>query len=208
MQQAKIHLQQDVRLVNAVKTVELPLLEADTDVYRALLRSIISQQLSTKAASTIYSRFLSLFEGNYPHLETVINLDIETMRGVGLSRQKATYIQNVAHFFLKNPIPKWEEMTDDEIIAYLTPIKGVGKWTVEMILIFTLNRLDVLPLDDLAIRNKMVQLYNVTETGKALKEQLTEIAENWRPYRSVACRYLWLMKDSAIAFFLFFLIIF
>ena len=82
-------------------------------------------------------------------------------------------------------------MTDEAIIEYLTQIKGVGKWTVEMILMFTLSRLDILPLDDLAIRNRMIKLYKVTETGRALKPKLTEIAEKWKPYRTIACRYLW-----------------
>ena len=83
----------------------------------------------------------------------------------------------------------------EEIIEQLTEIKGVGKWTVEMILMFTLERFDVLPLDDLAIRNRMIQLYEVTTTGRALKSDLTKIAEVWRPYRSVACRYLWEWGD-------------
>jgi DNA-3-methyladenine glycosylase II len=159
----------------------------------ALIRSIVSQQLSTKAAATIYNRFLDLFENRYPDKDTVRTYSIEDLRAVGLSRQKANYIKNVVDFFHENEkeTSDWNVMSDEAIIDYLTQIKGVGKWTVEMMLMFTLHRLDVLPLDDLAIRNRMIQLYEVKATGKQLKPELTRIAESWRPYRSVACRYLW-----------------
>jgi DNA-3-methyladenine glycosylase II len=185
------HLQKDKRLNTLIETIELPDLQADGDVYSALTRSIVSQQLSVKAAATIYGRFLNLFEDNYPIAEKVITYSLEELRAVGLSRQKASYLQNTANFFIENENLDWDSMTDEAIIEYLTQIKGVGKWTVEMILMFTLSRLDILPLDDLAIRNRMIKLYKVTETGRALKPKLTEIAEKWKPYRTIACRYLW-----------------
>jgi DNA-3-methyladenine glycosylase II len=191
----KQHLNRDKRLAELIKTIELPQSNPDGDVYFALTRSIVSQQLSTKAAATIYGRFLDLFDNRYPDIETVLNFSIEELRAVGLSRQKASYIQNVATFFQRKAAVDWSKLSDDEIIDQLTEIKGVGKWTVEMILIFTLERLDVLPLGDLAIRNRMIQLYEVTITGRALKPELTEIAESWRPYRSVACQYLWAWGD-------------
>jgi DNA-3-methyladenine glycosylase II len=191
----KQHLNRDKRLAELIKTIELPQSNPDGDVYFALTRSIVSQQLSTKAAATIYGRFLDLFDNRYPNIETVLNFSIEELRAVGLSRQKASYIQNVATFFQRKAAVDWSKLSDDEIIDQLTEIKGVGKWTVEMILIFTLERLDVLPLGDLAIRNRMIQLYEVTITGRALKPELTEIAESWRPYRSVACQYLWAWGD-------------
>lgn len=191
----KEHLSKDARLAELIQNIELPELNSDGDVYAALTRSIVSQQLSTKAAATIYGRFLDLFHNRYPDIETVLNFSIDDLRAVGLSRQKATYIQNVAAFFQHKVAVDWSKLSDDEIIEQLTQIKGVGQWTVEMILIFTLNRLDVLPLDDLAIRTRMVQRYEVTTTGRALKPELTEIAASWRPYRSVACRYLWAWGD-------------
>lgn len=191
----KQHLNRDKRLAELIKTIELPQSNPDGDVYFALTRSIVSQQLSTKAAATIYGRFLDLFDNRYPDIETVLNFSIEELRAVGLSRQKASYIQNVATFFQRKAAVDWSKLSDDEIIDQLTEIKGVGKWTVEMILMFTLERLDVLPLGDLAIRNRMIQLYEVTITGRALKPELTEIAESWRPYRSVACQYLWAWGD-------------
>ena len=157
------HLQKDKRLNTLIETIELPDLQADGDVYSALTRSIVSQQLSVKAAATIYGRFLNLFEDNYPIAEKVITYSLEELRAVGLSRQKASYLQNTANFFIENENLDWDSMTDEAIIEYLTQIKGVGKWTVEMILMFTLSRLDILPLDDLAIRNRMIKL--LTEDG-------------------------------------------
>ena len=195
----KTYLSQDERLESIITNVELPTLQGDGDVYAALIRSIVSQQLSTKAAATIYNRFLNLFENRYPNKDVVIAFSEEQLRSVGLSRQKANYIKNVAHFFLeieKDRETDWATMTDEAIITYLTQIKGVGKWTVEMMLMFTLQRLDVLPLDDLAIRNRMIKLYDVQATGKQIKVELTSIAESWRPYRSVACRYLWQWTDK------------
>jgi DNA-3-methyladenine glycosylase II len=190
------HLSKDARLAELIKTIKLPELNPDGDVYAALTRSIVSQQLSTKAAATIYGRFLDLFNNRYPDIETVLSSSIDELRAVGLSRQKASYIQNVATFFQHKAIVDWSKLSDDQIIEQLTAIKGVGKWTVKMILMFTLSRLNVLPLDDLAIRTRMVQLYEVTIIGRALKPELTEIAEIWQPYRSVACRYLWAWGDS------------
>lgn len=197
--QINTHLCQDKRLATLINRLELPVLVSDGDVYAALTRSIVSQQLSTKAAATIYGRFLDLFDNRYPDKKTVLRYSIDDLRAVGLSRQKASYIQNVATFFQENEKASptdWSTMSDEAIIEYLTQIKGVGKWTVEMILMFTLNRLDVLPLDDLAIRTRMVKLYNVKESGRQLKSKLTKIAEPWRPYRSIACRYLWLWADK------------
>ena len=193
------YLSQDERLASIIASVELPTLQGDGDVYAALIRSIVSQQLSTKAAATIYNRFLNLFDNRYPDKDVIIAFSEEQLRSVGLSRQKANYIKNVAHFFLeieKDREIDWASMTDEAIITYLTQIKGVGKWTVEMMLMFTLQRLDVLPLDDLAIRNRMIKLYDVQATGKQIKVELTSIAESWRPYRSVACRYLWQWTDK------------
>lgn len=120
-------------------------------------------------------------------------MEIETLRGVGLSRQKASYLQNVSAFFIEERIvhSDLENMNDDAIVDYLSQIKGVGRWTVEMILMFSLNRPDVHPLDDLGIRNGMIQQYGITETGKALKQKMVEIAEPWRPYRTYASWYMW-----------------
>jgi DNA-3-methyladenine glycosylase II len=192
------HLSKDENLQKIIAQVPFPKGKPHSDVYVELLSSIVSQQLSTKAAATIFNRFLDIFPDRYPNAEIITTLPHETLRACGLSNQKVGYIQNAAAFFLlpDNQNINWDALSDEEIIAKLTLIKGVGKWTVQMILMFTLDRPDVLPLDDLVIRQNMIKIYNVTETGKALMTRLHEIAEPWRPYRSHACRYIWRWKDE------------
>lgn len=193
------HLSQDPVLKKLVD--KIPFRELATNskgVYLDLLGSIISQQLSTKVANVIAGRFLALFpeENPLPHL--LLEKEIDTLRTAGLSRQKAAYLQNVADFFQReNLLEKdWSNMDNDEIIRYLTQIKGVGKWTVEMILMFSLSRPDVLPLDDLGIRMAIAGLYDVQETGRQMHQRMTDIAAAWQPYRSYACLYLWRHKDG------------
>jgi len=193
------HLSKDKRLKKAITTLELPNLKGTiTDVYTALIRSIIFQQLSGKAATTIYNRFLALFKDAYPEPKKLLLFSLEELRAVGVSRQKAGYVQNVAEFFVQEKCAKkdWSKMTDEEIITYLTQIKGVGKWTVQMLLMFTLERTDVFSIDDLGVQLGIKDLYDLEETGKDLKKRMVEIAEPWRPYRTVASRYIWLWRDK------------
>ncbi|MBK7872066.1 MAG: DNA-3-methyladenine glycosylase 2 family protein [Saprospiraceae bacterium] len=192
------HLSQDARLRAVIDSTEMHNWTGGGSVYSDLLGSIISQQISVRAAATIQERFLNLFDNRYPHVEQVLAFDEEKLRSVGLSRQKASYIRNIAEFFKQENLIDydWSPHQDEEIIKLLTQIKGVGQWTVEMILMFTLNRPDILPLDDLGIRQAMIKLYNVEEIGRTLKPRLQEIAEPWRPYRTYACKYLWKWKDQ------------
>jgi DNA-3-methyladenine glycosylase II len=192
-------LRQDATLRPLVEKIKLPEGSNSKGVYQDLLGSIISQQLSTKVAAVIEDRFLALFENNEPHPERILDIEFEKLRGCGLSNQKAAYIRNVADFFQRENIIEhdWLSMSDEEIIRYLTQIKGVGKWTVEMILMFSLRRPDVMPIDDYGIQTAIVSLYGLKETGKALKNRMLEVSEAWRPYRSYACYYLWRYKDGA-----------
>ena len=194
------HLSRDPQLAKVMPLITLPEIEMHNDIYTDLLGSIISQQLSVKAAATIESRFLNLFPDQKPLPELVIAMSPEILRGVGLSGQKAGYIRNIATYWIEKQedMKDWMAMSDDEIISELTQIKGVGKWTVQMILMFRLNRLDVFPIDDLGIRQGMIKMYGIEETGKELIKRLHEIAEPWRPYRSIACRYVWKWKDSGL----------
>lgn len=189
---------QDEVLQAITKQIDLPALTQNQDVYVALLESIVSQQLSVKAADTIFKRFLGIFVDNYPTPNILVDLDEATLRNVGLSRQKASYLKAVAAFQIAHGIDfqVLNVKTDEEIIAYLTAIKGVGKWTVEMLLIFVLQRPDVFAVDDLGIQQGIKKLYNLSAVGKELKKQMLELAENWRPNRSLACRYLWRWKDT------------
>ena len=195
------HLATDPNMAAIMPLITLPEIEMHSDIYVDLLGSIVSQQLSVKAAATINGRFLNLFPKQQPGPELVLGLDTEILRGCGLSYQKAGYIKNIAQYWLDNQSDKkdWMAIAEDDIIAELTQIKGVGKWTVQMILMFRLNRLDVFPIDDLGIRQGMIKLYEVEETGKALVKRLTEIAEPWRPYRTIACRHIWKWKDTIVA---------
>ena len=196
--QAIEHLSRDPRLAAVIPLITLPDIETHNDIYGDLLGSIVSQQLSVKAAATIEGRFLDLFPDRNPLPALVVAMSPETLRGVGLSGQKASYIRNIATYWIERheDMKDWMAMSDDDIIAELTQIKGVGKWTVQMILMFRLNRLDVFPIDDLGIRQGMIKLYGVEETGKELIKRLHEIAEPWRPYRTVACRHIWKWKDT------------
>lgn len=174
------------------------------DVYIALLESIVSQQISVKAADAIFGRFRTLFPDNYPHADALLLKTTDELRSAGLSFQKISYLQSVAAFSLTKvgELPAMarahlDAMTDEEVVQYLLPIKGVGRWTVEMLLMFVLDRPDVFPIDDLIIRQRMLLAYpNRTAglTGRGLYKVLGEIAEPWRPYRTTASRYLWRWK--------------
>ncbi len=172
-------------------------IEELNDVYIILLRSIVSQQLSAKAAKTIYGRFEALFKNNYPSPKEVLILNTETLRSVGLSAQKTSYIKAVAQYTLDNnfSFEQIVKLTNDELIQKLTSIKGVGRWTVEMILIFSLKRLDVFPYDDLVVRNQLIKLYGIKSKGKQLKEDCHAIAQQWKPYSTIASLFLWQSKD-------------
>ncbi len=197
-QKANPHLARDPKLAPLVATLtpkERP--DFDGDVYFGLLRSIAYQQLSGRAAGTIFGRFLGLFPDGYPHAERLLALSVADLRAVGMSRSKAAYLQNVATFWEERKLLAlhWEELSDEAVVDLLTQIKGVGRWTVEMVLMFVLRRPDVLPLDDLVVRRNMVALFELDHLkGKALTTALTAAAEPWRPYRTFASRYLWELK--------------
>lgn len=191
------HLRSDEKLAQIIDNVQLTVHKEPVSVFEDLVRSIVSQQLSTTAAATIYNRFISKVQGYGGLSEGIAAMTTEEMRACGLSFQKAGYIANVAAHFENNDlhVTDWDKMSDEDIISELTKIKGVGKWTVEMILMFSLHRPDVLPLDDLIIRTKMMQLYGVNSEKKQLVADLMAVAEPWRPYRTYACRYIWASKD-------------
>ena len=169
-----------------------------SDLYMALLQSIASQQLSAKAGDTIFGRFLDLFPGRKPVPELVVICSIETLRGCGLSNSKAAYMKNVAQFKLDGQLEyrKLKKMSDEDLLTHLMVIKGVGRWTAEMILMFALNRHDILPLDDVGIQNAMKRLYKIRKSGKELRKAMEKTAEPWRPYRTLACRHLWREGDD------------
>ncbi|MFD3000958.1 DNA-3-methyladenine glycosylase family protein [Pontibacter toksunensis] len=168
------------------------------DLYFKLLSSIVSQQLSAKVAAVIFQRFISLFPNEYPDPKLVLEAQDEMLRSAGLSFQKIGYVRNVAAFAADGNISHAtiDAMENEELIRHLTQIKGVGRWTVEMLLMFALERPDVFPVDDLGIQNAMKRHYGLEETGKPLKLRMQNIAENWRPYRTIASKYLWQSLDN------------
>jgi DNA-3-methyladenine glycosylase II len=200
LETAKKHLSQDHQLAKVMAEITLPDLNPNGDAYYSLLESIVSQQLSVKVADVIFGRFVKLFPDEYPEPKLLIAKEIEELRSVGLSQQKANYFRNVALFFEEHMLNQrdWSVMSDDEIIDFLSQIKGVGKWTVQMLLMFTIKRPDIFPIDDLGIQQGMVKLYQLEETGKDLKKKMLEISENWKPYRTTASRFIWRWKDTKI----------
>lgn len=176
-------------------------------LYEELIESIIGQQLSGKAADTIYNRFLDLFNDNteklkrhgkiskkFPKPKELIDTDIEKLRSAGMSYSKAQYIKNVAQAFLDGTIDikRLEKMSDEEVIKELTKIKGVGKWTAEMILIFVMQREDVFSIGDAGLRKAIKILYKLEK-----EKEILELVNTWSPNKSLACWYLWKSLDNA-----------
>lgn len=194
-----LHLTKDKKLKKIIALQEPYVLVSRKNVYLHLCSSIMSQQLSTKVAAVIYNRFLNLYKNKKPGPQQIIDTPVETLRSIGLSNAKAQYVQNVCRFFLAEKITDatLHKMSNEELIKYLSQIKGVGQWTVEMILMFTLGREDVFAVDDLGIQQSIAKLYQLDATDKkTLKEKMVKLSAKWSPYRTYACRYLWGWKDN------------
>ncbi|MGB3545625.1 MAG: DNA-3-methyladenine glycosylase 2 family protein [Saprospiraceae bacterium] len=170
-------------------------------VYASLVRAIVGQQLSGRAASTIHGRFLDLFPTEYPDPELLPDFDDAALRAAGLSRAKVAYIRATAAYFLDNRLLNhdWSADADEEIITRLTAIHGVGRWTVEMLLIFTLHRPDLLPLNDLVVRRQLVERLELTELKpRAQTQAILERAEAWRPHRTTVARLMWAVQNTVV----------
>ena len=167
------------------------------DHFSALVRAIVFQQLSTKAASTIYSRLVALLPGGELTPAALAAVSDEQLRSAGISRQKAGYLrdlcQKVSTKFV--PLDDLEHMDDEQVIAALTAIKGIGRWSAEMFLMFRLHRPDVFPIGDLGIVNAVMKAYRLRK--KPSPDRLRRLGENWKPYRSVASWYLWRSLGNA-----------
>ena len=194
------HLLKDKKLGRLIENSKPHKLKKRKNICIYLCASIMSQQLSVKVADVIYRRFLDLFGGKEPTPHQILDTPAATLRAIGLSNAKVSYVKNVAQFEIEQGMHagKLYKMDDEEIIDYLTPIKGVGRWTVEMLLMFALGREDVFAADDLGIQNAMIGLYKLDRADKKkFREQLLRISEKWRPYRTYACLHLWRSKDNA-----------
>ena len=166
-----------------------------TDPFRALLHAIIAQQLSTKAAATIEARFAALFDGR-PTPAAIAAMPDQRLRAVGISPQKLGYIRDLCARTLDNSLAldALDTLPDEDVIVALTSVKGIGRWTAEMFLMFRLHRPDVLPVGDLGILKAVQRAYKLRLAPTPVR--LTRLGENWRPYRSVACWYLWASLDN------------
>ncbi len=195
------HLSADKKLKRLLDTVQPYQLKKRKNICLRLCASIMSQQLSTKVAEVIFKRFLELYGGDEPTPQQIIDTPFDKLRAIGLSNAKVNYVQNVARYLLEHNTDdrKLYKMTNEEVIDFLTPIKGVGKWTVEMLLMFTLGREDVFAVDDLGIQQAMCKVYKIDPADKkAMKEKMLKISAKWSPYRTYACFYLWKYKDTKV----------
>jgi DNA-3-methyladenine glycosylase II len=165
--------------------------EAPPDAYGALLRAIVGQQLSTKAARTIYLRVLEIFDGTTPSPEQLLEAKEGDLRGAGLSGRKAEYVQDLARHVLSGELEldRLEELGDEEVIEEIVAVRGLGRWTAEMFLIFHLQRPDVLSGGDLGIRKAIQLEYGLEEMPSP--QAVVEMSERWSPHRSLASLYLW-----------------
>jgi DNA-3-methyladenine glycosylase II len=193
----KYLMKSDPELIPLLDAFKIQDLQPETDYFKSLTRSIVYQQLSGKVAKTILDRFILLYKDkSYPTPVDVINIDHEKLRSVGLSNSKAQYIKNIAHAFLDNPdtYDSLEKMDDQDIIDTLITIKGVGPWTAQMFLMFTLNRPDVFPVTDLGVQKGFKHYYKLSEMptpGQMLKK-----SEQWAPYRTVVSLYFWRLLEG------------
>jgi len=189
----------DPILVPIIAQAGIPTIVPHKNYYPALVESIVSQQLSVKAAATILKRFLALFPGDtFPTPSDILGKDIEAFRSAGLSRQKGTYIQDLAVKVIEGTVQfdHLDSLTNDQVIKELTQIKGVGIWTVHMFLMFCMGRMNVLPTGDLGIKNGIFSLYRLD--AKPTPEEIEAIAvkNNWHPYETVASWYIWHSLDN------------
>lgn len=186
----------DKKMARVIYEFEEPTFRKETNYFEALVRAIVYQQLSGKAASTIYNRFKELFNGEeFPPPKKVMEKSHEELRSVGFSNQKAMYVHNIAEAFDNGSVSKNLDQLDDEaIIENLTSIKGVGPWTAEMFLMFTLHRPDVFPVTDLGVRKGFQLFCGLDELPDP--DSMIKTAEPWRPFRTLASWYLWRLVEG------------
>jgi DNA-3-methyladenine glycosylase II len=183
-------LKKDPKLAKIIKHVGSYDINLTKNPYKSLIEAIITQQLSGKAAESISNRFKNLF-GKFPAPAEVLKMSDVRLRSTGLSSMKVEYIKDLSKRIesAELKITSLKKMSDDEVISHLTQVKGIGRWTAEMFLIFSLGRLDVLPVGDLGLKKGIQRLYSMSDLPE--EEEIEELAEKWRPYRSVATWYIW-----------------
>ena len=193
------YLSRDKDLKTLIDHFGVITLKRRRNYFKSLLRSIIHQQLSGKAARTIENRFLELYNGNrYPTPEEVLKTPAETIQNVGISRMKTEYIRGLAKIIDDGDIhlEKLPELSNDEVGNVLKEVKGIGQWTVDMFLIFSLNRPDIFPLNDLGIQKGLMLLLGRQKILS--RESMLSHSKKWKPYRTLASLYLWKIVDEGM----------
>ena len=193
-------LNRDEKMSTLISKYGIPDLKPGNDYFLSLLRSIVFQQVSGKAANTIFKRFIKLIPKNSKITpKEVLKLDKNDIRKTGIPLQRTNYIINLAVYFEKNSLQKkdFDVMTDREVKDELLQIKGIGPWTVDMFLIFTLNRMDVLPHTDLGIQKAFKIMFNLDDLPS--KNEMETYSKIWKPYRTLACWYLWRLDENTFA---------
>ena len=199
LRKAMAHLaENDPQLAPVIERAGMPTIRPHSNHYEALISSILSQQLSVKAAEAIERRFLELFGGALPTPVQILTKDEETLRGIGISYAKARYMLDLAAHINDGRLSfdKIKKMPNDEVIAMLTDVKGIGEWTAHMYLMFCVGRLDVLPVGDLGIKNGVKKLYRLRDQPDAAKLREVARKKKWAPYESVASWYIWHSLDN------------
>jgi len=193
------HLSKDEKLKKLIGQHGTFKLKKQKNLYLYLCYSIMSQQLSTKVARVIRQRFIDLYSGE-PSPQQIVDTPFEKLRAIGLSNAKVSYVQNVARFQIEKGMDhkNLSKLNNEEVIEYLTQIKGVGRWTTEMLLMFALNREDVFAIDDLGLQQAVIRLYDLKHRKKKIMlDKISKISLQWSPYRTYACMYLWRWKDNS-----------
>ena len=197
---AKKHFKKNDPILGAlVDVVILPEWAKNGSYFVNLIESIISQQLSVKAADTIWKRFVLLFPEGKVAVEYVLDIPDQKIRDAGISWQKISYMKDLAKKTLESGIvfEQFEIMTDEEIIEELVKVRGIGRWTAEMFLMFSMGRQDIFSYGDLGLRRAMQNLYSLRKEPSP--RRAAQIANKWKPFRTIACRYLWASLDQKIA---------
>ncbi|MDO8488404.1 MAG: DNA-3-methyladenine glycosylase [bacterium] len=190
------HLKKDPVLARLIDQLRPVTPFSNSDIFVDLVDSIVSQQLSTKAAATIFARVEMLVGKITP--ENILKAADQDLRNCGLSWAKVSYFKDLADRTKSGALQLNElvNMDDESVVKHLTQVKGIGRWSAEMILMFSLNRSDVFPLQDLGIQNALAAQYGLKKTHKSFPKKMAKTAEFWRPYRTLACRYLWKSLDN------------
>ena len=188
------HLSKDNKLKDLINKYPAPNYTSKDNYFDALSKSIIHQQLSGKVAEIIYKRFLTLFKKENPEPEQYLQINNSKLKTIGLSKQKINYIHNLSIFFINNKTSQLKNLSEEDITDKLISIKGIGQWTIDMFMMFTLGKTNILPVDDLGIKKAFKYLYNLKELPS--RQFMKEKSNDWRPYRTIGCYYLWMMIDD------------